>query len=216
MSAGQYYENELLVIGKKPSWYPQMFSTYELNDLGSEFIFNQCVLQPSIFGHDSLCPLSYVTDLWGSTNSRTPYHSIYYFSRDPFWGCIKEVVLKLGICKDESSWPSSIALTYLYKIAFSNRRVLMEKPRMLQFNYCKEMLRYELSILKPKRVLFLSGDKCIHDFLDIPCKIKLNDCVRNLGKFDFGVHKAQTVVTLNPKMCPREKLVKSILDAFNN
>jgi hypothetical protein len=204
MAAGQNYENELLVIGREPFYWREEFSTEELNEKGPEYIFKVKVFHPGIFGLDSLCPLSYVTDLWGDTKNRSCYNTLYNSFHDPFWGCIKDVVLKLGICKNESNWSSFIALTYLYKIAFSSKSYLLEKPRKMQFELCKEMLQLELSILKPKRVLFLTGMKCAQGFLNLPGNLEFNDCVCNLGEFYYGVHKARTVVSINPK----KKLIK--------
>ena len=40
MSVGQKYKNELLVIGREPSYWPAVFSTEELNEMGAEYIFN--------------------------------------------------------------------------------------------------------------------------------------------------------------------------------
>lgn len=135
---------------------------------------------------------------------------------DPFWGCIKDIVMKLGICKNESNWSSYIALTYLYKIAFSNKTYLLEKPRLIQYELCKEMFQLEMSILRPKRVLFLTGMKYAQDFLDLSDCSGLEDCVCNLGEFDYGFHKAQTVVSVNPKKYHREDLVNLILEGLKN
>jgi hypothetical protein len=122
--------------------------------------------------------------------------------------------MKLGICKNETNWSSYIALTYLYKIAYSSKTYLLEKPRKMQFEHCREMFELELSILKPKRILFLTGMKYAQDFLGLSDCSGLEDCVCPLEEFDFGFHKAQTVVSVHPKKYHRKELVDLILPGF--
>jgi hypothetical protein len=216
MTIGQKYENELLVIGREPSYWLEDFSTAELNkDMGPTFVFRAKARHPSLYGRDSLCPLNYVTDLWGETENRRKYDTSYNSMLDPFWCCAKEIVMKLGICKDEKNWSSYIALTYLYKIAYSSNKYLFEKPRLMQLEHCKEMLQLELSILKPKRILFLTGMKHAQDFLNLSDCKELEKYVCPLGEFEYDGHKAQTVVSVNPKKYPREELVNLILEEFN-
>jgi hypothetical protein len=215
LSAGQKYRNELLVIGREPLYWREEFSPDEISGLGPKYVFDYKVLLPGICGLSSQCPLSYVTDLWGNTPKRTGYNTSYNSLNDPFWLCVKDVVLKLGICKNKKNWSSYIALTYLFKMAYSSKEYLSEKPRNIQFEFCREMLHLELSILKPKRVLFLTGLKFAQEFLKIPHLSGLEDNACYLGEYDFGLHKAQTLITVNPRNCPREELVNLILKRFS-
>src|ERR1035437_2671151 len=190
MSVGQKYKNELLVIGREPSYWPAVFSIEELNEMGAEYIFNTKVRYHAI---------------------NTSYNSML----DSFWGCTKEILMKLGICENESNWSSYIALSYLYKIAFSSNRYLMDKPRRMQLEYCKEIFELELSLLRPKRILFLTGMKYAQHFLNLSDCSGLEDCVCPLGAFDYGFHKAQTVVSVHPKKYHRKELVNLILKGFS-
>lgn len=214
MSAGQKYKNELLVIGREPFYWREEFSPEEISGRGPEYVFDYKVLQPGLSGLSSPCPLSYVIDLWGNTAKRSSYNTSYNSLHDPFWKCIKDVVLKLGICQNKENWSSYIALTYLFKLAYSNKEYLSAKPRNIQFEYCREMLHLELSILKPKRVLFLTGIKFVQEFLKIPGLTGLHDNACSLGEYDYGLHKAQTVITVNPRNCPQKELVNLILKRF--
>jgi hypothetical protein len=56
--------------------------------------------------------------------------------------------------------------------------------------------------------------KYAQDFLDLTHCSDSGDCVYNLGKVNYGFHKAQTVVSGNPRMFKRSELVKSILNEF--
>ena len=136
------------------------------------------------------------TDPWGVTKQRGKYKTSYKANNDPFWCCVKEIVLKLGISENDANWASSIKL------------------RTTQFEICKEMFQFELLRLKPKRVLFLTGMKHVRDFLGLTDYTDRGDCVYNLGEFDYGFHKAPTVVSGNPRMFKRLELVKSILNKF--
>jgi hypothetical protein len=97
MSEGCKYENELLVIGRQPSYWRGEFSPVELIDSEPEYLFKVKVQHPAIYGLNSLCPLSYVIDLWGNTENRRGYHTLYNTNNDPFWCCVKEVIMNLGI-----------------------------------------------------------------------------------------------------------------------
>jgi hypothetical protein len=199
MSAGQKYKNELLVIGREPLYWREEFSPEEISVRGPEYVFDNKVLQPGLSGLSSSCR----------------YNILYNSLHDPIWMCIKDVVINLGICQNKENWSSCIALTYLYKLAYCNKEYLSQKPMSIQFEYCREMLHLELSILKPKRVLFLTGMNFAQQFLKLPRLTALGDNVCSLGEYDYGLHKAQTVITINPRNCPRKELVNLILKRFS-
>ena len=199
MSAGEKYQNGLLVIGREPFYWHEEFSPEEIYRRGAQYVFDSKVLQH------------------GANELISPSHNFSCNSfNDPFLKCIKEVVMQLGICRQHENWSSYIALTYLFKLAFSRKGYLPEKPRNIQIELCREILHLELSILKPKRVLFLTGMKYMKEFLNLSDDVELTGYVHNLGEFDYGIHKAQTVITVNPVNCPRQKLVSMILERFAN
>ena len=199
MSVGQKYQNELLIIGREPNYWPACFSPVELTNGGEVDVFRTKVINHALLGKDSLNPFL-----------NTSYNSIL----DPYWCCIKEIVIKLGICKDETNWSSGIALTYLYKIAYSSNRYLPKKSRKMQFEHCREILHHELLLLRPKRVLFLTGMKHAQDFLYLSDCSGLEDCVCPLGDFDYEFDKVKTVVSVHPKKYHRKELVDLILAGF--
>jgi hypothetical protein len=213
MSVGNKYKNELVVVGREPSYWWENFSIEELAAKGPEFIFDNKIrfyANGLHFPH----PLNLFTDPWGVTKQRGKYKTSYKANNDPFWCCAKVIVLELGISENDTTWASSIALTYLFKIAYCSKTYSSEKLRTTQFDICKEMFQFELLRLKPKRVLFLTGMKYVKDFLDLPDCSDKEDCVCNLGEFNYGFHIAHTVVSGNPRMFKRTELVKSILNEF--
>jgi hypothetical protein len=203
MSVGNKYKNELLVVGREPSYWRDKFSIEELAVKGPEFIF------------DTKIRYSANNELnFSHTKQRGKYKTSYNPGNDPFLCCVKEIALELGICENNTDWASGIALTYLYKIAYCSKTYSSEKLRTTQFEYCKEIFQLELLRTKPKRVLFLTGMKYAQDFLDLTHCSDSGDCVHNLGEFNYGFHKARTVVSGNPRMYKRSELVKSILNKF--
>ncbi len=72
MSVGQKYQNELLIIGREPNYWPACFSPVELTNGGEVDVFRTKVLYHNLLGKDSLYPFLY-----------TSYN-------DPFWCCKKK------------------------------------------------------------------------------------------------------------------------------
>ena len=213
MFAGKKYSKELLVIGREQYYWWEDFSIEELRVRGPEYIYkNKVHLKNNVF--ESSRPRNFVPELSGNIKRRSKCKTLFNPLNDSFSGCTKEIVRELGISKNETNWSSHIALSYLYKIAYSSSIYLPEKPRIMQFEHCKEIFQIELSILRPKRILFLSGMKYAQDFLELSDCSGLEDCVCPLGEFDYGFHKAQTVVSVHPKKYKREKLVKKIIKGF--
>jgi hypothetical protein len=125
------------------------------------------------------------------------------------------LVIKLGICHDQSLWPSYIALTYLYKLAYGNNRFLPEKPRLMQIDFCRMMLELEIEILQPKHVLFLTGLSYAKVFLNLSDTLEMKEPLNNLGYFNFGNYPAKTLITVNPKKFHRNALVELLLNEFH-
>lgn len=198
-SVGLEFENELLIVGKNPYCWWEDFSIKELYDNGGEYIFHNKVL----------C---------NNKEIESSYPPFYYhnYDNDPFWDCIDDVVPELCRLELKADWPGHVALTYLYKIAYSNKRSLSEKTRLTQLELCKKLFQIELSILKPKRILFLIGMKCAHEFLDFHESSSSDNIVCSIKDYEFGTHNAHVVVTVHPKKCRRENLARDIINAFES
>jgi hypothetical protein len=213
--AGFKYDSDLLIIGRQAPWWPECFSVHELNVKGEENIFYQKVMLPGAYAIRRACPMAFVTDLWGDSKYRPMYKAYKYHTRsDSFWVCAKEIVKGLGISDDENEWPSYLSLSYLYKISFADKPCLNEKLRLLQLDICKDLFKFELYMGKPRRILFLTGMNYAKDFLGLPEDIGLDDCIVNLGVFDYGVHRAETVVSANPKKYFKDGIVDTVLRGF--
>ncbi|MDR3611209.1 MAG: hypothetical protein P4L27_11645 [Ignavibacteriaceae bacterium] len=76
MSVGNNYKNELLVVGREPSYWWEKFSIEEIAAMGPEFIFNTKVrfyTNGLNFPH----PLNLFTDPWRVTKQRGKYRTSY-------------------------------------------------------------------------------------------------------------------------------------------
>lgn len=212
--AGYKYESELLVIGREASWWPERFTIHELNVKGAEYIYHTKARLPGAYAVRKVCPMNFVPDLWGDTKERRFYNTRYRTDSDPFWYCAKEVVEGLNICQDKKEWASYLSFTNLYKVVYGAHQRLYEKPRLMQLELCKELLKLEIYMGQPKRILFLTGMKFAKDFLNLPEGIGMDGNIVSLGKFDYGVHMADTVVSVNPRKFKKEELVSAILKGF--
>jgi hypothetical protein len=212
--AGFRFNYDLLVIGREAPWWPERFTIHELAEKGEEYIYHSKSRIPGAYAVRKACPMAFVNDLWGGTDVRHLYNTLYQTNYDAFWRCVKEVTLGLKICPVKQEWYSYLSLTYLYKITYGNDRIIYEKPRGMQLDLCKELLKLEIYMGQPKRILFLTGMKWAKDFLELPEGIEMEDSVVSLGEYDYGVHRAETVVSVNPKRYNRGELVKTILLGF--
>ena len=159
MSVGNKYKNELLVVGREPSYWREKFSIEELAVKGPEFIFNTKIR----YYADNELNFSH-------SKQRGKYKISYNPGNDPFWCCVKEIVLELGICENDTNWSSGIALTYLYKIAYCSKTYSSEKLRTTQFEYCKEMFQLELLrlillIVQIAGIVYITLENSTMDFI---------------------------------------------------
>jgi hypothetical protein len=54
----------------------------------------------------------------------------------------------------------------------------------------------------------------VQDFLGLSNCFNLQEPVCSLGEYDYGNHQAQTVISINRRNYPRDKLVNLILNNF--
>jgi len=212
--AGYKYDNDLLIIGREAPWWVGKFSVHELDVKGAEEVFRERVNLPGAYAVRKACPMEFVKDLWGETKYRQLYNSSYNTKTDSFWVCAKEIVKGLGISCAGDDWASYLSLSYLYKISFADINFLTEKLRLLQLEICKELFKLELYMGRPRRILFLTGMKAAKDFLGLTEDVCPEDSIVNLGVFDYGIHRAETVVSANPKKYSKAELAEAVLRGF--
>jgi len=212
--AGYKYESELLVISREASWWPERFTINELDEKGSEYIYHSKARLPGAYAVRKVCPMNFVHDLWGETSETYLYNTEYRTNVDPFWLCVKEVVKGLDISKNDKEWASYLSVTNLFKVVYGAGRCLYDKPMQMQRKLCKELLKLEIYMGQPKRILFLTGMKYAKDFLELPEEAKTGNDIVSIKKYNYGFHKADTIISVNPRKYRKERLVNTILRGF--
>jgi uracil DNA glycosylase superfamily protein len=156
---GERYSSELMVIGHATNGWPdgQYLSGETLEMFVENSLKNAICPLPS----GQACPMRWVTDLWGSEKasrydegSRKEYNA----ARSAFWRAVKGLTAYLNVANiEEDSWPSHLAWTNLYKVAPAEGNNPSNALCDAQFESCASLLRAELEIYAPKRVVFLTG-----------------------------------------------------------
>jgi hypothetical protein len=78
-----------------------------------------------------------------------------YLPKSPFWRVAKAVAGGLGI--GGADWYRRIAYTNLYKVGRAYKGNPPDSVATAQMSVCTRLLRHEITVLSPRRVLFLVG-----------------------------------------------------------
>jgi uracil-DNA glycosylase len=117
------------------------------------------------------------------------------------------------------SWFSRLHWTNLYKVNPACTRNPRGPLLKAQEELCKDILRSEIMLLQPKRVLFLTGWKWVEPFLnhwhaDVE-KLTGELGVQARGTFPSEMGCAHFVVAVHPERKARRPITASILKSFN-
>ncbi len=158
-SVGVEYTRELMVVGRAPNGWASGWLPQQLQEPSSV----QKVLHETIASvtppEGILCPRKWVVDLWGTRGIfNTTYKAAYDPNRSAFWRTIRQVVERFQLANIHGGpWSSCIAYSNLYKIAPANGGNPSQGLSTLQLLHCQRLLDLEISIYKPKKILFLTG-----------------------------------------------------------
>jgi len=211
--SGNEYSHELMVVGRSVNgWNPQ-FSLRDLEkDKASEIIDKVFTPEKWLDPDDPIIfdnPILWFSKNWGRRNG-------YNTKRSAFWRVIHSIVKELGVADVSSSaWPSFICWSNLYKVSPAERGNPSEKLMKTQHNICARILRKEVTVWKPRRVLFLTGMTWAEPFLNEmefrpgenlpPDPIEADGTIFNRSKVVVGPH---------PQCKPEKPLVDSIKAVF--
>ena len=105
-------------------------------------------------------PMAWVSRQW--SGPEFPYKT----GSSAFWRVVRSTVLALKLATpDDDRWPSSVAWTNLYKVA-PNGANPPDSLANAQLPSCIDILRAEIDLLEPQRVLFLTGEAWAQPFLE--------------------------------------------------
>lgn len=151
---GSCYRGELMVVGRAThgGWDRDL---RELSDADEREELARRLSEES---------LSWVIHQW---HSRDDYNS----ATSAFWRVVRRVTLSLVDGASESDWSNYIVWSNLYKVTRSEPPGGMNPPAPLmraQRRGCKKLLKREIEIFRPRRVLFLTRGDWAEEVFDIP------------------------------------------------
>src|SRR5215471_14400496 len=162
---------------------------------------------------DSQCPMSWVTDNWGTSEG-------YNTRRSAFWRGVRGVVDLLKIADvDTRTWPSKLVWSNLYKIAPHSGGNPSGALRKLLQDDSIGLFRAELSAYAPQRILFLTGIDWARPFIEglgwVTKRCASSGIVEAIGDFPRnGRSGGAYVVAVHPQGKPRITWVTEVVQAF--
>ena len=151
--------------------------------------------------------------------------SDYCIDRTPFWAYAQEVWRTLGGVQgqDEPIWMNQIVWSNLYKLAPKSSGNPTDDMIEKQHDICVDILKYELSTLKPTHILMMTGYNWFSPFSGIfsdSHKLGVNRMRgknRNQifveGTADF--HGIPAVITCRPEYRNKTLFVQQVVEAFS-
>lgn len=147
----------------------------------------------------------------------------YNHKRSSFWNGIRDVLKELegdSELDTKEDWPSLLAWSNVYKISPADKGNPNSKLRRVQIPQCKVILQKEIEFLRPKNILFITGNWGI-DILKaqhIDFKYTPNKTVQFAEKVDLSHENnklyVNAVVTVRPEAKKRNLWVKDVVSEF--
>lgn len=210
---GHLFTGELMVVGRAVNGWTTPWFPRELQDEESITQFVNDVL--GSVTDNARCPMRWVTDCWGN------YDQDYNTRTSAFWRAIRQTVEVLGISNTENAeWPSCLVWSNLYKVAPAAGGNPSATLSNLQSDQCKEMLREELRMFRPKRALFLTGldwAQPFAEFSDIITKpSEKREHVQATGTLSINGKSTSVVIATHPQGKNEKSWVKEVCEEFGN
>lgn len=206
--AGCDYSGELLVVGRalNGSTHDEKWTC----DKASDHAAAQRIVRNSIDWGDE-CPLKWVVDHQGNRDG-------YNTNRSPFWMASKELLEALEGERFEN-WSSRLAWSNLYKIAPFEGGNPSDALCEAQLQACIEIMNQEISALKPKRLLFMTGRPWTEWFekgLGLQVRPRSDEYVEGVGEINTGGQNARFVISSRPEGKSRADWVHAVAEAFQS
>jgi hypothetical protein len=140
-------------------------------------------------------------------------------NRSQFWRTAQEVMVGLRLPSKSPCWVSQLHWTNLYKVNPAEIGNPGGRLRRAQDRICQQILLEEIALLRPKRVLFLTGLDWAGPFLTSFAaqtdRLEGEPWVQARGSLPIGAENAQFVVAVHPARKPRRLITESILKYFD-
>jgi hypothetical protein len=199
---------DLMIVGRAVNGWTSEFNAEDLDKMRLQEILAE-TFAPSK-GYDNQ-PMLWVSDCWEARKN-------YNTKKSAFWRVIRSTVEELGVADVQlETWPSFITWSNLYKISPAAGGNPSTALAGVQGGKCAEILGEEISVWKPRRILFLTGLGWAKPFLDKldfrPEVISSESFIEAQGSIFSG---ARIVVGPHPQGKPEQSLVSSISEAFQS
>ncbi|MDD5729141.1 MAG: hypothetical protein PHV59_11315 [Victivallales bacterium] len=215
---GHLYNRKLMVVGKAPNGgysclNPSRDITNDENDKIASFYRDTI--------HDSVKngePMRWVVQMWGGGNPN------YNTKKSAFWRVIHQVTGNLKIADiEKDDWSSYLVWSNLFKLAPKHSGNPSETLKKLQKNICIELLSYELSVYKPQKLLFLTGEnnwfdsefkRCLKERVtfQLPAEFKY---IQETGTATHpSGEKFKYAVSPHPQCKPEDRICEEITACF--
>ena len=109
--------------------------------------------------------MSWVIEQWQTRKPRE-----YNTATSAFWRVIRRVTQQLVQNASESDWSSHLVWSNLYKVSPSTGGNPTSAMMQVQRPGCRNLLKLELEVFRPKRVLFLTGWDWAEEIIDVPAR----------------------------------------------
>jgi hypothetical protein len=154
------------------------------------------------------CPMTWVTEYDGIQHR-------YNTRRSAFWMVAKEVIQGLlgTLPSFATDWPSHLCYSNLCKISPYDGSRLPGRLWRTQLKLCIDLLRLELEVWQPSRVLVLAGDDWYNPFiqaLGVDILVTLGDLVEGVGQYQGQ----KWILAKHPQGKRRDLFVRQSLESF--
>jgi hypothetical protein len=208
---GQNYKHELLVIGRAANGWRSEYDLTCDDLMHADFVES---LVAGLFSQNSPCypSMTFVTDYWGA--AKAVKHHANNMRKKAFWRVVKEVVGGLRIANvEDDSWPAYIAWTNLYKISPCAGGNPSDPFCDAQLGSCVKILKEEVMLWNPRRILFLTGLNWADQFLEELGFVQESDKtssneIQAIGRLLNGT---KVLVLPHPARKPEDPLVEAAI-----
>ncbi len=196
---GTKYQHKLMIVGRAVNGWIIKMDKNKRDDLGR--------LNTEVIKTLPNSNLNWVNDMWGKTVNK------YSTKKSAFWRVAKAIAANLTP-SEKQDVVNTIVWSNLYKAAKWEGGNPSTRLMNVQYDKCLELLKLEIELYQPERIVFLTGYNWANHFLTdmgttrIP--LKKYDLVEYTGDYK-GV---RIIVGQHPQGKPEQKHVKEILSAF--
>lgn len=163
-SKGKLYDGKLMVVGRAVNGWDKecewMHGEYT-NSSPTNMIM-------TAYRKSLINPLQWVIDAWGANGLDEYGEKKYNTATSPFWQLTKNVLKQITPRNewDEGNWALKIIWSNLYKVAPAIGGNPNDTLCKLQYEFCRDILEYEITQNKPEYILFVTGSDWFSGFED--------------------------------------------------